>query len=185
MPELNWAGRNAVTCENAFVEVGGIEPAAGPFRPFLFSLVNVCWPRSEHVFDAAARSLSRPFAAYKPRHVRVAASFSRHVSALMIEGRSVHVRWPWRALSQLGACLAHCVEAGIEGRLVGLRPQQLTNYGLFVTFASDGEVGAVGERRAVRESTGRACVRSEASGPSSTCRRLVRASRCRSCSLQQ
>ena len=77
MPELNWAGRNAVTCENAFVEVGGIEPAAGPFRPFLFSLVNVCWPRSEHAFDAAARSLSgrsRPTNRVKfasPRHSRI------------------------------------------------------------------------------------------------------------------
>ena len=62
------------TCGNAFknnVEVGGVEPAASPLRDLLFWLVSVYWRWSGRVLDRAARCLSRPFEAFKPRHFRV------------------------------------------------------------------------------------------------------------------
>ena len=88
---FRFASFNAVTSGNAFVEVGGVEPAARPFREFSFWLLNAYWPCSEHVFGLTLGYPSLPFGAFKPRQVRVAASFPRHVSARTIVSTVDHV----------------------------------------------------------------------------------------------
>ena len=76
------------------VEVGGVEPAATPFREFPFRLLNASLPCSEHVFGLTPGNPSLPFGAFKPRQVRVTASFTRHVSAHTIGLLRCHVPWP-------------------------------------------------------------------------------------------
>lgn len=94
LPYRTLAYENAVTSRNAYVEVGGVEPAATPFREFPFRLLNAYWPCSEHVFGLTRGNPSLPFGAFKPRQVRVTASLPRHVSVRTIGVFRCHVPWP-------------------------------------------------------------------------------------------
>ena len=100
------------------MEVGGVEPAAGPFRKVSFWLVRRYSTCSRHVFDLTVRNLSRPLVALKPRQVRVAASFPRHVSARTI-GLWIVTFCGHAGFSRLAACVSDGIEAGVERHVTG------------------------------------------------------------------
>ena len=103
------------------VEVGGIEPAARAFREFSVRLVRTHSPCSVDVFVPADRDLSLLLEAFKPRQARVAASFTRHVSARTVGLFRCHASW-LRRVSWRIARTVRSVETDVEGRLCGVGP---------------------------------------------------------------